>query len=132
MSGLHAEARALSDILKAQGFEVVSVICKAGCIPKETIGLKEDEKVRIGEFESMCSPITQATLLNEEKTDFNILVGLCVGHDSLFFKYSDAFTTVLIAKDRLLGHNPAAALYTKGSYYARLMRPGIDVPKNEK
>jgi uncharacterized metal-binding protein len=131
-AGLHAEARAFSEILKVQGFEVVSVICKAGCIPKETIGLKEDEKVRIGEFESMCSPITQATLLNEEKTDFNILVGLCVGHDSLFFKYSDAFTTVFIAKDRLLGHNPAAALYTRGSYYSRLLRPGIDVPEDEK
>jgi len=25
----------------------------------------------------------------EEKTDFNIIVGLCVGHDSLFIKYSE-------------------------------------------
>jgi len=130
-AGLHDEARALTDILKAQGFEVVSVVCKAGCTPKEFIGLNDEEKIRIGEFESMCSPIVQATLLNEEKTDFNILVGLCVGHDSLFFKYSDAFTTVLVAKDRVTGHNPAAALYTKGSYYARLMRPGIDVSPDE-
>jgi uncharacterized metal-binding protein len=126
-AGLHDEARALTDILKTQGFEVASVVCKAGCTPKESIGLKDEEKIRIGEFESMCSPIAQAALLNEEKTDFNILLGLCVGHDSLFFKYSNAFTTVLVAKDRVTGHNPAAALYTKGSYYARLLRPGIDV-----
>ena len=70
-------------------------------------------------------------LMLKEKTDFNILVGLCVGHDSLFFKYSEALTTVLIAKDRVLGHNPAAALYTTGSYYARLLRPGIDFPEDE-
>ncbi len=130
-AGLHSEARAFANILKAQGFEVVSVVCKVGCTPKETIGLKEKEKIKIGEFESMCSPIVQAALLNEEKTDFNILIGLCVGHDSLFFKYSEAFTTVLIAKDRVLAHNPAGALYTSGSYYARLLRPGIDIPKDK-
>ena len=124
-TGLHPEAKALTRILEAQGFEVVSVVCKAGATPKETIGIKESEKIRIGEFESMCSPITQATILNKEKTDFNILVGLCVGHDSLFLKYSEAFCTVLVAKDRVLGHNPAGALYTSGTYYARMLRKGF-------
>ena len=128
--GLHSEARVLTQILQAQGFDVVSVMCKAGCTPKEAIGLQDDEKIRIGEFEAMCSPIIQATLLNEEKTDFNVLVGLCVGHDSLFFKYSKAFTTVLIAKDRVLAHNPVGALYTTGSYYARMLR-GIEAPEKE-
>lgn len=123
--GLYREARVVSDILKAQGFTVASVMCKCGGVPKETIGVSDEEKVRIGTFESMCNPIIQAAILNEEKTDFNVLVGLCVGHDSLFFKYSQAYTTVLIAKDRVLGHNPAAALYTTRSYYARLLRPGF-------
>jgi uncharacterized metal-binding protein len=77
-------------------------------------------------------PHCPGRILNDEKTDFNILVGLCVGHDSLFFKYSDAFTTVLVAKDRVLGHNPAGALYTSGTYYARLLRPGIDPSKGER
>ena len=98
--------------------------------PKEVIGVKDDEKIRIGEFESMCSPIIQATILNEEETDFNILVGLCVGHDSLFFKYSKAFTTVLVAKDRVLAHNPAGALYTTGSYYAKLLNPEANKVEN--
>jgi uncharacterized metal-binding protein len=124
-SALHSEALSLNRILEAQGFEVVSVACKAGRTPKETIGIKEDEKVRIGEFEAMCSPIAQAMILNEEKTDFNILVGLCVGHDSLLLKYSEAYCTVLVAKDRLLAHNPCAALYTTGFYYARLLRKGF-------
>jgi uncharacterized metal-binding protein len=123
--GLHEEARTLSDILKAQGFTVSSVMCKCGRVPKEAIGVLDTEKIRIGQFEPMCNPIIQAAILNDEETDFNILVGLCVGHDSLFFRYSKAFTTVLVAKDRVLGNNPAAALYTVNSYYARLLRPGF-------
>jgi uncharacterized metal-binding protein len=63
----------------------------------------------------------QAKLLNEQKTDLNVIVGLCVGHDSLFIKYSDAPVTTLITKDRVLGHNPAAALYTSNFYYQRLL-----------
>jgi uncharacterized metal-binding protein len=124
-AGLHKEAAALNQILEAQGFEVVSVVCKAGCTPKETIGIGDEDKVRIGEFESMCSPIAQAMLLNEEKTDFNILLGLCVGHDSLFLKYAQAYSTVLVTKDRVLAHNPAGALYTSGSYYERMLRKGF-------
>ncbi|MBN2038565.1 MAG: DUF1847 domain-containing protein [Spirochaetes bacterium] len=123
--GLHSEARILSDILTAQNFDVVSVMCKCGGLPKETVGLKEEEKIRIGQFEAMCNPIVQANILNEENTEFNVLVGLCVGHDSLFFKYSKAFSTVLIAKDRLMGHNPAAALYTSGTYYSRMLKLGF-------
>ena len=123
--GLHEEALSLTRILEAQGFEVASVVCKAGGIPKEHLGIKEEEKICIGEFESMCSPIAQAMILNEEKTDFNILLGLCVGHDSLFLKYSRAYCTVLVAKDRVFGHNPCAALYTIGSYSARMLRKGF-------
>ena len=123
--GLHEEALSLTRILEAQGFEVASVMCKAGGTPKEYIGIKDEEKIRVGGIESMCSPITQAMILNEEETDFNILLGLCVGHDSLFLKYSKAYCTVLVAKDRVLGHNPCAALYTSNSYYGRMLRKGF-------
>lgn len=123
--GLRNEALSLTRILENQGFEVVSVVCKAGSTPKEQIGVKDEQKIHIGEFESMCSPVAQATILNEEETDFNILLGLCVGHDSLFMKYSKAYCTVLVAKDRVLGHNPCAALYATGSYYARMLRKGF-------
>jgi uncharacterized metal-binding protein len=123
--GLHQEARIFSEILEAQGFEVASVVCKVGATPKETLGIREEEKVKIGEFETLCSPIAQAKLLNEERTDLNVLVGLCVGHDSMFIKYSEAPVTVLVAKDRVTGHNPVAALYTSHSYYARTKKPGF-------
>ncbi len=65
----------------------------------------------------MCNPILQAMILNREGADFNVLPGLCVGHDSLFFKYADAPCTVLAVKDRGLGHNPLVAVYNLESYY---------------
>jgi uncharacterized metal-binding protein len=119
-AGLIREARIASDIFAANGFDVSSVCCKVGSIPKEEVGLEDAEKIRPGQFEAICNPIGQAKLLNAAGTQLNVLVGLCVGHDSLFFKHSEAPVTVLIAKDRRTGHNPAAALYTYHSYYGRL------------
>jgi uncharacterized metal-binding protein len=123
--GLTKEAEAVEEILKVNGFEVVSVLCKAGRTSKSTIGIKEEEKIFQGTDESMCNPIYQAKLLNHEKTELNVLLGLCVGHDSLFFKYADAPTTVLAVKDRVTGHNPLAAIYLSESYYQKLRKPGV-------
>ena len=120
--GLTYEASLLSEILEKHGFEVVAVSCKVGGIPKERIGVQDREKIRIGEFEPMCNPITQAKILNQAKTDFNIMLGLCIGHDSLFLRYIEGLTTVFAVKDRVTGHNPMAALYTSCSYYQRLMK----------
>ena len=120
--GLRNEAKILSGILKDQGFEVASVTCAVGRTPKEFLGIKENQKVKVGEFESMCSPIAQAKVLNEVKTDFNIIFGLCVGHDSLFMRYTDALCTTLVTKDRVTGHNPIAALNLHSSYYRRLKK----------
>lgn len=118
--GLQKEAGLLSDVLESQEFEVASVGCNAGGVPKEAIGIKEDEKVRIGSYETMCNPLLQAEILNQEGTELNIVLGLCVGHDALFLKKAKAFCTVLAAKDRVTGHNPLAALYTLHSYYQKL------------
>jgi len=121
--GLAREAAVVEEILKKNGFEVISVLCKAGRTQKEELGLKKEHKIFQGKPESMCNPIYQAKLLNHEKTDFNILLGLCVGHDSLFFKFAEAPTTVLAVKDRVTGHNPLAAIYLSGSYYQKLKNP---------
>ena len=75
--------------------------------------------------EAMCNPIYQACLLNQEKSQLNIQLGLCVGHDSLFFKYAEAPTTVLAVKDRVTGHNPLAAIYLSESYYRKVRHPKI-------
>jgi uncharacterized metal-binding protein len=124
--GLKHEAKIVSDILKAQGFEVASVVCKAGRTPKEFLGIEEEQKVSPGEFESMCSPITQAKVLNAAGTEFNIILGLCVGHDSLMMRYSEALCTVLVAKDRVTGHNPLAAIQLHNSYYRKLKEEKFD------
>ena len=121
--GLFSEANTFVRILQKHGLETVSVCCKVGGVPKEFLGLKDEEKVRVGSYETMCNPIAQASVCNSARTDFNVLVGLCVGHDSLFFKHAKALTTVLVAKDRVLGHNPAAALYGVKVYFQRLIKP---------
>ncbi len=118
--GLREEARVIEQIFSDRGFHVISVICKVGRIPKETIDVREAEKIVPGTEETMCNPVMQAQVLNDEKTDLNVALGLCVGHDSLFFRYSKAPCTVLAVKDRLLGHNPLAAVYTVNSYYRAL------------
>jgi uncharacterized metal-binding protein len=118
--GLRPEAKIVERLFVSEGFEVVSALCKLGRTPKERIGIRDDQKINIGCFESMCNPIAQAFVMNEEKTEFNIVMGLCVGHDSLFLKYAHAPCTVLAAKDRLLGHNPLAAVYTIDTYYRSL------------
>jgi len=122
-AGLFSEGRTLVQILEKHGFEVVSVCCKVGSVPKEFLGLAEQEKVKVGKYDIMCNPITQAEILNQAGTEFNILVGLCVGHDSLFLKHSKALVTVLVTKDRVLGHNPVAALHGVKVYFQRLMNP---------
>ena len=119
-SGLAKEADIVADVLDERGFEVVSVLCKAGRTSKDRIGLKDEEKIYQGTEEAMCNPIFQAKLLNHAKTEFNILLGLCVGHDSIFFKYAEAPTTVLAVKDRVTGHNPLAAIYLSDTYYKKI------------
>lgn len=120
--GLVEEAKIFADILTAKGWDYYSVVCKVGAVDKTEIGIREDHKLRPGNHESMCNPILQARILNYHKTDLNVVIGLCVGHDSLFIKYSEALVTTLVVKDRVTGHNPVAALYTAHSYYQRLLQ----------
>lgn len=108
--GLTKEANIFTQILRKQGFDVESIICKVGSVGREIIGI---ENCNV----PMCNPIAQAKFLNLEKTEFNIVLGLCVGHDTLFFKYSEAPVTVLAVKDRALAHNPLGALYLADGYF---------------
>jgi len=124
-SGLAAEALLVEGFFADRGFEVVSVVCKAGRTPKENIGVRDSEKIHPGSREAMCAPILQAEVMNSWGTEFNIVLGLCVGHDSLFLKHSEAPCTVLAAKDRVYAHNPLGAVYTLGSYSRYLKDPDI-------
>ena len=114
--GLINEARIFAKILRANGFEPYAVICKVAGQAKSSMGIPPQCE-EIGP--AMCNPILQARLLNQAGTDLNVVIGLCVGHDSLFYRYSEAYVTTLVTKDRVTGNNPAAALYTSGSYYKK-------------
>lgn len=125
-SGLTREGRIAEAAFRKAGFETVSVGCKVGGFdffeiagrPDDRIfgiephapgSLAEDGKPR----RASCDPIGQALLLNREKVEFNVVIGLCVGHDTLFLKYADAPCTILVAKDRLHNHAPCCDLYER-------------------
>lgn len=125
--GLVEETRIFSRILKLNGFESYAVLCKVGSVDKTEIGIPEDLKICPESFEALCNPLLQAKLLNEWKADLNVVIGLCVGHDALFGRHAEALVTTLVVKDRVLAHNPVAALYTSISYYKRIMEKGRDL-----
>ncbi|MFW6335217.1 MAG: DUF1847 domain-containing protein, partial [Desulfosalsimonas sp.] len=82
--GLRTEAAKVSRIFEAKGFEVASVCCKVGRTPKESLGISGEEKIRGADcMESMCNPVAQAHLLNTQQVDLAVMLGLCVGHDTL-------------------------------------------------
>ncbi len=118
--GLQKEAEIICDVL-SQHFDVSSVCCKVCGIDKSQFELErlhtvEDAETET-EVEAMCNPIGQAKILNKGKTDLNIILGLCIGHDILFTKYSEAPVTTLAVKDRVLAHNPLGAIYS--AYYLK-------------
>ncbi|MBR5533346.1 MAG: DUF1847 domain-containing protein [Ruminiclostridium sp.] len=116
-TALIKESRTLTKMLRANGFEVYGISCKAGEVPKTELGIPP---MHHGPGHIACNPVLQAQLLEEEGTDLNIVMGLCVGHDILFNKHSHAPTTTLVVKDRVLMHNPAAALHHADGYYKNL------------
>jgi uncharacterized metal-binding protein len=129
--GLLSECNQFARAAKAYDVNLCGVACKIGAIDKTKMGLAEEDKIVPNAHESMCNPIKQAEYLNREKTDFNIIIGLCVGHDTLFIKHSKAPVTYLIVKDRVLCHNPVGALYTVNSFYNRLLNPELLKPRQK-
>mgnify|MGYP003160759689 CR=1 FL=1 len=64
--GLRKEARVVADLFTAQGFDVVSVICKTGGFPKESVGIPKEKKVNADAFEPMCNPISRQYLIPQK------------------------------------------------------------------
>ena len=127
--GLIEESKIIGKILIQAGFQVSLVSCMAGGAPRSKFGLKERKG---GSSHIACNPLMQAEVLNHEKTDLNVMVGLCLGHDILFIKNSKADVTPFIVKDRVTGHNPAAVLYTSKTYYKKkLSNPSGSRPSSQ-
>ena len=122
-SGLLGEGRTLARILRANGFDVYGMACKVGSLTRAELGVA-DSCCDYGAVS--CDPLLQARLLNEAGTDLNIVMGLCVGHDTLFYRHSHAPTTTLVTKDHVTGHNACAGLYASKSVYRRRLNETVD------
>ncbi len=105
--GLIRELGLVAELFIGAGFTVFSVACQIGRVSPEARGVPELK----GSRSTTCNPIAQAEILNSEGTQLNFTLGLCLGHDILFNRYSKAPVSTLIVKDRVTGHNPVAALY---------------------
>ena len=103
--GLAEEARLVAEILGRE-FEVESVCCKLGGLENEELGLMDPP----GPKESSCNPATQALMIERAGCELAIVLGLCVGHDTVFYRACRVPVTTLAVKDRVLGHNPIAAV----------------------
>jgi uncharacterized metal-binding protein len=109
--GFRREARELAAVLGTNGFRVSSSCCKTGSVPKEKLGIREEEKVRPGHPEMTCNPVAQAALLDEAGVELVLLMGQCAGHDSATMARLRAPAICLVAKDRVLAHNTVGAFY---------------------
>jgi len=96
------EAQIIKQYL-SKSFEVFTVDCKYGRLRKQDIFGGNSGRI-------LCNPAGQAQYLNENSTDLNISIGLCVGHDMIFSKKSSAPVTSLFTKDFTNNNNPAMAV----------------------
>ncbi len=119
--GFSEEAAVLAKILRANGFAVASVCCKNGGVTKEEAGIpKEDHIDPAADFEIMCNPAGQAAFLDAAGVELALVLGLCVGHDTIFLRQIKAPVTYVAVKDRATGHNPLAAIYCANGYLRRV------------
>jgi uncharacterized metal-binding protein len=107
--GLIREGREFARFLNRAGFEVVSVACMIGAVDGQETGIPEEWVSRSG---ISCNPIAQAEIMNQECTQLNLIYGLCIGHDTIFIKYSKAPVTYVVVKDAVTGNNPSAVLFS--------------------
>jgi len=125
-AALEQEAAVVTKLLRHAGIQVESVRCKCGGTDKTHFGIPQSHFVHPeNDFEPACNPIGQAMLLNDAGVEFNIVIGLCVGHDSLFLKNANQLSTVLVVKDRVCGHNPVAAIYLHDHGYWGPMKEDV-------
>jgi len=103
--GLEEEARIVGDILSRE-FELESVCCKVGGFLKSDLGMAQGKGLGL----ATCNPAGQAEQLERAGCDLAIVMGLCVGHDTVFYRTCSLPVTTLAVKDRVLGHNPLAAV----------------------
>lgn len=97
-----SEARIIKEYL-GKHFTVYTVDCKYNRLRRQELFGGTSGRI-------VCNPAGQADFLNENNTDLNISLGLCVGHDMIFSRKSVAPVTTLFTKDFTNNNNPAKAV----------------------
>jgi len=105
--GLIREGREFARFLDRAGFHVISVACMVGGLKAQETGIPDEWVNPLG---ISCNPIVQAGIMNQEGTELNFIYGLCVGHDTIFIRHSEAPVTYVVVKDMVTGNNPGAVL----------------------
>lgn len=98
----YREAEIIQKYLE-KDFQVFCVDCKYGRLRKKDL-------LNDNSFGVLCNPAGQAKFLNDKKTDLNISLGLCVGHDMIFNIESKALVTTLYSKDFTNNNNMDVAV----------------------
>lgn len=101
-TAFNKEAKNLKNLLRDAGFEVANANCKLGRVPFSEL---------VPDYKGVsCNPAGQAKFLENQSTELNIMMGLCLGHDMIFNSKSAAPVTPLTVKDRKLKHHSLDAL----------------------
>jgi len=102
--GMESDAALVTQIFRESGFRTIPVSCTTGGFKQSDVNDESNiEKVS-------CNPLAQAEQINNEGVDFTITMGLCLGHDIIFQKKINSYTTTLIVKDRIHNNDPIKAL----------------------
>lgn len=100
--GMESEAKQVREAFRQKGMRINTVSCAVGGLAQDAINAASCiHKVS-------CNPIGQARQLEAEKTDFVIVMGICLGHDIVLQKNLKADFTTFVVKDRVHQHNPLA------------------------
>jgi len=110
---LEEPAEILTALLR-RFFQVVPVCCKVDGLTVSDTAMGFGDRAHEQPPKMIaCNPLVQAAVLNAARTDFNVLVGLCMGVDSVFSEASKAPVTTIFVKDKSLANNPIGAIYSE-------------------
>ena len=100
--GLKDLSMELCDMLEQAGLHTLPVSCTSGAVLERDL-----DNTKEGDVVS-CNPAGQALVLNRKAPDIVVEMGLCLGHDMIFHQTLQVPVTVLLVKDRTVGHHPAS------------------------
>ncbi len=102
--GLENIAMEVRNNLVDAGVGVIPARCTMGGVKERHIDEEKDTET------ISCNPAGQAHFLNE-RADFVLELGLCLGHDVVFHQELNVPFTVMLVKDRVYAHAPLEGIH---------------------